>query len=222
MVTSLDGRIKQATWGLPEDEDLFEEIAKTIPWDAWIVGRVTMQGFTETKPRPARRGRFTVPPGDFVADHGAKTFAVGLDAHGKLKFKTNRADTEHIISVLTERATAEHRDYLRSKNVSYIIGGKRDIDLHVVVRKLAKLFGIRHLSVQGGGKNNGSFLKAGLIDELYLVLMPLADGTLGTPTLFDVENDHPRRKATPFLLKSSKTLAKGALLLRYSTKPAKH
>ncbi len=218
MMTSLDGRIQQKNWGLPEDEDLFEEIAAKIPWDAWIVGRVTMQGFTETRPRPPRRGRFRVPPGDFVADHGAKTFAVGLDPHGKLKFRNNRAEGEHIISVLTGRASAEHRDYLRSKNVSYILGGERDLDLHLVVRKLAKLFSIKHLSVQGGGKNNGSFLKAGLLDELYLILMPLADGTVGTPTLFDAEEGYSRRKATHFRLKSSKPLRDGALLLRYETR----
>jgi 2,5-diamino-6-(ribosylamino)-4(3H)-pyrimidinone 5'-phosphate reductase len=223
MMTSLDGRIQQKNWNLPEDEDLFEDVAAKIPWDAWIVGRVTMQGFTETKPRPPRRGRFKVPAGDFVADHHAKTFAVGLDPHGKLKFKTNRADSEHIISVVTRRATAEHLDYLRSKNISYIIGGARDIDLHAVVRKLKTLFPIKHLSVQGGGKINGSFLKAGLIDELHLILMPLADGTMGTPTLFDAEKGYSRRKATSFRLKSSKALkhGRGALLLRYETKRAR-
>lgn len=222
MMTSLDGRIRQKIWGLPEDEDLFEDVAARIPWDAWIVGRVTMQGFTDTKPRPPRRGRFKVPPGDFVADHGAKTFAVGLDAQGKLKFKSNRAEGEHIISVVTDRASAEHLDYLRSKNVSYIFGGKREIDLHLVVRKLAQLFPIKHLSVQGGGKNNGSFLKAGLIDELHLILMPLADGTIGEPTLFDVEEGYSRRGATQFRLRSAKPLGKGGvLLLRYETKRKK-
>jgi 2,5-diamino-6-(ribosylamino)-4(3H)-pyrimidinone 5'-phosphate reductase len=215
MMTSLDGRIQQKIWGLPEDQDLFEDVAKKIPWDAWIVGRVTMQGFTETKPRPPRRGRLTVPPGDFVADYDTKTFAVGLDPQGKLKFKSNRADSEHIISVVTARATAEHLDYLRSKNISYIIGGKRDIDLKLVVRKLAKLFPIKHLSVQGGGKINGSFLKAGLIDKLHVILMPLADGTVGTPTLFDVEEGYSSRRATHFRLKSSKLIKGGALLLKY-------
>lgn len=221
MMTSLDGRIRQRNWGLPEDEDLFEEVAAKIPWDAWIVGRVTMQGFTETKPRAPRRGRFRVPPGDFVAAHGAKTFAVGLDPRGKLKFRGNSAGGEHIISVLTERVSAEHLDYLRSKNISYLFGGERDIDLALVVRKLAALFPIRRLSVQGGGKNNGAFLKAGLIDELHLILMPLADGTIGEPALFDVEEGYSRRKATHFRLKAMKPLKDGVLLLRYETKRAR-
>lgn len=215
MVTSLDGRIQQENWALKGADDLYEKQAAKIPWDAWIVGRVTMQGFTDTKARPPRKGRFQVPPGDFVAAFDTKTFAVGIDPEGKLKFKTNRADTEHIIAVVTERATAEHLDYLRSKNVSYIIGGKRDVDVHAVVRKLGKLFPIKRLSLQGGGKVNGSFLKAGLIDELQMLMVPLADGTIGTPTLFDVEEGYSRRRATHFRLKSSKALSNGALLLKY-------
>lgn len=215
MMTSLDGRIQQKNWGLKDSDDLYEKQAAKIPWDAWIVGRVTMQGFTETKPRAARRGKFRVPPGDFVATHESKTFAIGIDPQGKLKFKTNHADSEHIISIVTARATAEHLDYLRSKNVSYVIGGKHDIDLALVVQKLARLFPIKRLSLQGGGKVNGSFLKAGLIDELQLLLMPLADGTIGTPTLFDVEEGYSRRRATHFRLKSSKAMSNGSLLLRY-------
>ena len=215
MMTSLDGRIQQKNWALKDSDDIYEKQAAKIAWDAWIVGRVTMQGFTDTKPRPARRGKFRVPPGDFVAAYDQKTFAIGIDPHGKLKFKTNHADTEHIISVVTQRATAEHLDYLRSKNVSYIIGGKRDIDLQLVVRKIAKLFPIKRLSLQGGGKVNGSFLKAGLIDELQLLLMPLADGTIGTPTLFDAEEGYTRRRATHFRLKSCRAQSDGSLLLRY-------
>ena len=38
--------------------------------------------------------------------------------------------------------------------------------------------------VQGGGGNNGSWLKAGLIDEISLLLAPVADGTTGVPTVF--------------------------------------
>jgi 2,5-diamino-6-(ribosylamino)-4(3H)-pyrimidinone 5'-phosphate reductase len=218
MMTSLDGRIRGSNWRVRHAHEIYEAQAAKIPWDAWIVGRVTMGGFTNTKPQPARRGKFAVPPGDFVAPHSVKRFAVGLDPHGKLKFKRNDAEGEHIIVVLTEQVSAEHRDYLRSKNVSYLIGGKREIDLRLVLRKLGKLFPIKRLSLQGGGKINGSFLKAGLIDELILLLMPIGDGSLGTPTLFDTEQGYTRRPAMHFRLKSAKPVQNGALLLHYAAK----
>lgn len=39
--------------------------------------------------------------------------------------------------------------------------------------------------VFGGGKINGSCLAAGVIDELSILIAPVADGSIGTPTLFD-------------------------------------
>lgn len=41
---------------------------------------------------------------------------------------------------------------------------------------------------EGGGKINGSFLAADLIDELSILVGPVADGSIGTPSLFDVED----------------------------------
>jgi riboflavin biosynthesis pyrimidine reductase len=49
--------------------------------------------------------------------------------------------------------------------------------------------------LEGGGGINGSFLRAGLIDEVSLLLAPVADGRIGTPALFDVAED-----ATPHRL----------------------
>jgi riboflavin biosynthesis pyrimidine reductase len=51
--------------------------------------------------------------------------------------------------------------------------------------------------LEGGGKINGGFLRAGLIDEVSLLVAPVADGRIGTPTTFDVLGDDvaPRRVA---------------------------
>jgi 2,5-diamino-6-(ribosylamino)-4(3H)-pyrimidinone 5'-phosphate reductase len=41
--------------------------------------------------------------------------------------------------------------------------------------------------LEGGGGINGSMLRAGLVDEVSLLVAPVADGRVGTPALFDVE-----------------------------------
>jgi riboflavin biosynthesis pyrimidine reductase len=39
--------------------------------------------------------------------------------------------------------------------------------------------------LEGGGGINGAFLSAQLIDEISLLVMPVADGAEGTPTHYD-------------------------------------
>jgi len=62
---------------------------------------------------------------------------------------------------------------------------------------------------------NGSFLAAGLIDEVSLVLAPVADGTVGSPTVFDVRSGNANRMAAGMTLQSVRRLNKDALWLRY-------
>lgn len=212
---SIDGRIKSTRWALKNAVELFEGPAAKIKVDAWIVGRVTMEEFASHKPYKKRRGTFAIPKTDFIGAHKTKTYAVAIDPLGKCHWDTNMVTTEHVIEVLTEAVSGEYLDHLRSKNVSYIFAGKKSIDLKVALQKLRKLFGIKRVRVDGGGKVNGSFLKAGLIDEISLLIVPRADGSLETPTVFDAEVGHTKRRATKVALKSVKRLPQSVLWLRY-------
>ena len=73
------------------------------------------------------------------------------------------------------------------------------------------------LLLEGGGSVNGAFLRAGLIDELNLILCPAVDGTKGAPTVFDCSNAEADQPApvTAMTLECSKVLDGGAMLLRY-------
>lgn len=215
---SVDGRIQANKWGLKNAAKFFEKPASKIKADAWIVGRTTMQEFSSKKPYRKRKGVFKVPKTDFVGEHKTKTYAVAIDPSGKCHYDKNMVSTEHVIQVLTEKVSGEYLDQLRSKEVSYIFAGKTEIDLASAMEKLRKLFGIKLARIDGGGSVNGSFLKAGLIDELSLVLMPIADGAMDVPTVFDAERGHTKRMATHLKLKSIKRLDKGALWIRYAVK----
>jgi riboflavin biosynthesis pyrimidine reductase len=218
MMSSVDGRIKQHNWGFKNPARLYEEAAAKIKTDGWIVGRITMEEFSSKKPRRNRPGHFDVPKEDFVAKYNTKTFAIGIDPHGKLSWDSNMVDTEHVISVLTDEVSADYLDYLRSKNVSYIFGGKTSLDLKKVLHKLAAKFPIKRLTLQGGGGVNGSFLKAGLIDELRLLVVPVADGATGTPTVFDVEAGYTKRKAARLKLRSAKIVNQDLVMLQYTVR----
>lgn len=215
MFGSVDGKIKQTIWGLKDHHKYFEEPAAKIKADAWLVGRVTMQEFSSKRKHTLPKGRVTIPRTDFVAPQPARKFAVVIDPSGKCFWDTNMVSTEHVIEVLTEKVPTAYLAHLREKNVSYVFGGKKELDLKVVLEKLRKLFGIKRVRIDG--HVNGSFLKAGLIDEFSLVLAPLADGTIGSLSVFDVEEGYGKRKATHFRLVSVKRIYKDFLWIRYKT-----
>jgi 2,5-diamino-6-(ribosylamino)-4(3H)-pyrimidinone 5'-phosphate reductase len=217
MFGSVDGRIIQTIWGLKDHHKYFEEPASKIKANAWLVGRTTMQEFSSKKLHALRSTKTRIPKTDFVAVQPVKKYAIVIDPSGKCFWDTNMVSTEHVIEVLTEKVKSEYLDHLRSKNVSYIFGGKTTLNLELVLNKLNKLFGIKRVRIDGGGHVNGSFLKAGLIDEFSLVLAPIADGTIGAPTVFEAEEGYGKRKATQFKLKSVKRIYKDFLWIRYQT-----
>ena len=109
-----------------------------------------------------------------------KFFGVCFDRKGSLNWKKNVLEDElpqynnsHIIQVMTENVNEEYLAYLRSIGLSYIICGKDDIDLDLCLEKLRLKFGIKVLLLEGGSLINGTFMKAGVIDEISLVQVPM-------------------------------------------------
>jgi len=186
MGPSIDGRIVTTNWGsVPGHTAEYERTAQTFHADAWIIGRVSMEPYAGNARVPRRRVRQRIPRTNFIAAVDAKSYAIAIDPSGKLRWRSNMIDGEHAITILTQRVSNDYLTFLRSQGVSYLFGGRTTIDLEKVLRKLARAFGIRRLLLEGGGKINGSFLSADLIDELSVVIAPVADGGTGTPTLFD-------------------------------------
>ena len=126
-----------------------------------------------------------MPRRDFIAEARAQSYAIAIDPSGKLTWRSNTIDDAHVITVLGERVSDDYLAFLQSRGVSYLFGGRGSIDLRRVLAKLRTAFGIRRLLLEGGGTINGSFLAAGLIDEVSILIAPVADGSIGTPTLFD-------------------------------------
>ncbi|SEM65599.1 Pyrimidine reductase, riboflavin biosynthesis [Stigmatella aurantiaca] len=188
MVPSLDGRIVTTGWKLPPSVlGEYERTAQTFNADAWMIGRISMEPYAGKARVPSRQVPHPIPRTDFIARRDAESYAIALDPSGKLTWKSGAIDEEHVITVLTEQVPDDYLAFLQSKGVSYVFGGKTELNLKRVLEKLRKEFGIRKLLLEGGGKINGSFLAADLIDELSVLVAPIADGAIGTPSLFDAK-----------------------------------
>ena len=143
-----------------------------------------------------------------------------LDAQGKIAWGRSDIGGDPIVVVLTEQVPDAHLEALRGDGISYIFAGKRELDLALLLEILNKELGIKRLLVEGGGKANGSFLRAGLLDELSLAIVPTVDGARGGPYVFDSETEMtgPTAPVTGMTLKECKMLDDGAIWLRYEIK----
>lgn len=130
--------------------------------------------------------------------------------------KRKGAPAAHVIEVLTEQASPEYLDYLQKQGVSYLFAGKERLDCALLLKKLWELFGIEKLMVAGGGIMNWSFLLEGLIDELSLVIAPVADGSTTAVSIFERADFLPNSIPVGFHLKEVKILDGDVLWLRYN------
>ncbi len=218
MCTSIDGKILGNRWGkLPGEKDsatLFETTAASFGIGAWLVGTTTMDEFDGPKVK-LPRARKPAARRDHFANKNATRLAIGADAKGVLRFKKSEVQGDHVVLLVTDRVSDDYLAHLQSSRVSYLFCGKKQIDLHVALGKLGSTFRLRKLMLQGGGKFNGAMLKAGLVDEISLVIVPVADGGTGVSTLFDIPGKPPPKAAATLRLLSRKALPGGVTWLRY-------
>jgi len=217
MMTSLDGRIVTTGWPLtPEERRQYELVHASYEPDGWLCGRVTMEPFAKrmrSDAEVAREHAGSAPREDFRAPGDFDSFAVAVDPSGRLAWESNDIDGDHVVTILSERVSDEYLAFLRERGVSYVLAGADEIDFQLALEKVRARFGVRRLMLEGGGKINAALLHAGLIDEVSVLVAPVADGREGTPALFDIaaRAAAPRRLALEAIERRSDDM----LWLRY-------
>lgn len=227
MSTSLDGKITGSYMLTPEAESAFEEYERINQFyqpQAWINGRVTIdENFTFYEKPELPENVPVIPHDDYAVIGDFENYIAAVDPSGRLGWKQNYVEyagrpKAHVIEILTEQVSDAYLVFLQEKKISYIFAGTDTIDFTVAVKKLKRLFGIEKLKLSGGGILNWSFAQAGLIDELSLIIAPIADGETDTPTLFERSEKLPPHVPVGFDLKSVEAAKDGCVWLRYVAK----
>jgi 2,5-diamino-6-(ribosylamino)-4(3H)-pyrimidinone 5'-phosphate reductase len=224
MAASIDGRIVVDGW--PESVSAavrreYEKVHASYDAEGWICGRVTMEPFAggvRAEAEVAREYTGSANRADFRAPGDHDSFAFAIDPSGRLDWQSNDIDGDHVVAILSERVSDGYLERLRERRVSYLMCGVRDVQLALALDRIGALFGVRTLMLEGGGRINGGFLRDGLIDEVSLLVAPVADTRVGTPALFDVDEDGavPSR----LTLEGVEQREDGMLWLRYSIERA--
>lgn len=227
--TSIDGNID--AMDLPEFETgsrHYQNLALTpgkqvLEIDAYLNGKTSTQvNITHYKVPDVDEQAAEVPAGDFLAEPGVGMYYISIDPRGELAWESNMFGyggvQAHFIEVLTEAASNAYKDYLRRKRVSYITAGREQVDFELMLTKLYEL-GIERLMVGGGGGINWSFLQNGLVDEVSMVLAPIANGDPNAPRFFTAREPYSRVSPVAFRLTSVEDLGDSVVWLRYTVQP---
>lgn len=184
MVTSIDGKVTGKFLSTPECEkaiDYYYQINRDNKADGFACGRVTMEGSFTGGWYPDLSGlEPSYSPMDFLTDDMGGFFAVAFDPRGVLGWKSNTITDDdpgyggaRIIEVLTRQVDLRYLHYLQVMEIPYIFAGDTEIDVEEALFKLKAYFGIEKLLLEGGSIINGAFQRAGVIDELSLVVAPI-------------------------------------------------
>lgn len=218
MNASIDGRIWHSRWRPSENRmaGLFERIHEQLGNGSWLIGRVTGSEYAKAEAYSGHTDE-VFPREPWFARRDAAAYGIALDAHGKIAWGRSDIGGDPIVAVLTEQVPDAHLAGLRRDLVSYIFAGEKTLDLALALEILNRELGIERLLIEGGGKSNGSFLRAGLIDEISLAICPAVDGARGGPHVFDSGDDETEARAPldAMTLESFKVLDGGAVWLRY-------
>lgn len=216
MMSSIDGRITPEGW--PEQAnrgEVYEAVHRALAADAWLVGRRTMDEFSHGEPRPISADR-PYPRQTWKAPAaGIGPYAVCLDPSGRLHLNHGRVNGDAVVAVLVDAVPDDHLAELRRDGISYLFAGGSEIDLLYAIRALRAEFGIETILLEGGGVTNGAFLGADLVDEISLIVLPIADGKPDRPTTFD----RNRLGAWRLALVSAAPLEGDIVHLRYRVLP---
>lgn len=220
MLVSYNNKISGSFMFSPEAAGLIADygrLDREFAAEAWLCGKTTMEEFTGGK-QPDIVDNKKLPHEDFVAQKNAEQYVVVTDAKGEIGYEKpyleRGGQKSYIIELLTEKAGASYLAYLRKLGISYIFAGEEELDLQLAMRKLKYLFGIKLLISHGGGYTNGALLRAGLIDELSLVKVPLIEEGRNAVSLFG-EGEIPQLQ---FELVNAQKLKNGGEWLRYLIK----
>ena len=225
MVTSIDGKVTGDFLSRPESAkacEVYYDINRNLKSNGFICGRVTMQSsftggwypdlskYKPVKPDPVKM--------DFMldAEYLSGFYAIAFDTNGKLGWKSNKIvdpdgdpgyDGAQIIEVLSENVDERYLAYLEEMEIPYIFAGENEIDIEFALYKLRNIMGIETLLLEGGSIINGAFQRAGVIDELSLVVAPVVADKNDKPLFMD-------SKESTFNLVSSE-IKDGILITNY-------
>ncbi|TFF91440.1 hypothetical protein EU546_08620 [Candidatus Thorarchaeota archaeon] len=121
----------------------------------------------------------------------------------------------HILILVGYHTPRDYLGYLHQEGIPYLMAGDGHVDLEAVFKRLHSRLGVDCILATPGGRLGGALLRAGLIDEVNIEIVPGLVGGSETPSLYDSPDLTVNELPTKLDLLSTHTDRCGHVWLRY-------
>lgn len=119
-----------------------------------------------------------------------------------------------VIVFVADKTPEAYAKLLKELNVDYYQTSGEKVSYKQMFKKLEDL-GYRKISIESGGTLNSYILRAGVVDEIHIITVPILVGGLGTPSIMDGEQLKDRKGIIPLELLGIEELKYGFVKSKY-------
>jgi len=206
---SVDGRMD---W-MSDDNFLYYRMIADWKLDAMITGSNTM---LVAYPEPDTPEAQAAPPPEKAP--GLQRLLV-VDSRGRLHCWRQMQQSEWWgeVTLLCSRATpAEYVEAIKRLGVDIIVAGEEQVDLRAALEEAHVRYGIDVVRTDSGGILHGALLRAGLVDEVRVLLNPCLVGGVSPRSLFVAPDLEAKSGLIPLRLLEVKNIEGDFVALRYA------
>jgi 2,5-diamino-6-(ribosylamino)-4(3H)-pyrimidinone 5'-phosphate reductase len=207
---SLDGRVS----GFGVDMELYYGQVPRWNEDATLVGCDTLlagvgEVLAESEADLAGKG---VDPED------QRPILVVPDSRGRFRqwhFLRQQPYWRDYVALCTRKTPSDYLSYLDERSIHRCIVGDDRVDYAAALAMLNEKFGVDVVRMDSGGTLNGILLRAGLVDEINLLVHPLLVGGASAKSFFESNEGEDPEDPVSLSLKDVEKVGNGLLLLSY-------
>lgn len=206
---SVDGRMD---WML-DDNFLYYRMIADWKLDAMLSGSTTMLA---AYPEPDTPEMQAAPPPEKAP--GLQRLLV-VDSRGRLRCWRQMQQSEWWgeVTLLCSHATpADYVEAVKSLGVDVIVAGEDHVDLRAALEEANARYSIDVIRTDTGGILHGVLLRAGLVDEVSVLLNPCLVGGVSPRSLFVAPDLEAKSGLIPLRLLEVKNIEGDFVVLRYA------
>ncbi len=214
------------------DEEIGNWLREKHKPQAYLEGSASLVAPTEKpKPLPPVKDDSETLYQDFLPESVVKRpnhrgWFCTIDSKGLVRWVYKEFPSEewkgwHLMVIVANQTPPEYLAYLRKENIPYLVAGKERVDLAKALQKMKSRLGIDSVVSTSPGKLGGALLRAGLVDEINILVLPSIIGGFETPSLF--QSPELKQGEWPTLLRLiwAQVQNDGRVWLRYEVLPKK-